>query len=189
MGGSNSGRWHGYTPRPLVEETPRLDLALPELKSALKSPLPATRSAVWSLDGTPVSGAHLHLGGELTPGRRLLTVQDALEPELVGEIELERVEQGFAERWYGTCPPCGRPVRTVYFVNNCWQCRTCSGLQYRSVREHDRRVDALIRALRVGNEQAIELALDASKGGYGRIARFRLFDKVTKRLMARAGIT
>ncbi|MHC4620263.1 MAG: hypothetical protein ACYTEQ_21150 [Planctomycetota bacterium] len=52
------------------------------------------------------------------------------------------------QRWWFSCPCCLRRVRVLYIPKGCyrWECRLCHRLTYRSVREHDKRVDALMKS-------------------------------------------
>jgi len=50
------------------------------------------------------------------------------------------------KRWWLACP-CGRRAAALYLPPDAthFRCRTCHDLTYRSVRQHDRRIDALRR--------------------------------------------
>ena len=56
-------------------------------------------------------------------------------------------------RWWFLCPlfdkgvPCSRRVRKLYRPRSAWYfgCRTCQHLTYRSIQEHDKRVDRLVK--------------------------------------------
>ena len=89
------------------------------------------------------------------------------------------------ERWWFICPlvrggqPCGRRVGKLYLPTRgkYFGCRHCYDLTYRSVQEHDKRVDALLRG------EADEF-LERSRSGDWRAAALMLkaWDKARKRL-------
>jgi hypothetical protein len=70
------------------------------------------------------------------------------------KVPLENTRPHFGgQRWWFLCPlvkngePCERRVRKLYRSPSTWYfgCRTCMDLTYRSVQEHDKRVDRLVR--------------------------------------------
>jgi hypothetical protein len=70
------------------------------------------------------------------------------------EILLRNTRPNFGGlRWWFLCPlfdkgvPCNRRVRKLYRPRSVWYfgCRTCQDLTYRSVQEHDKRVDRLVK--------------------------------------------
>lgn len=50
-------------------------------------------------------------------------------------------------RYWFLCPQCGKRVAKIYrkSVGRYFVCRTCNNLTYRSCKEHDKRVDAIIK--------------------------------------------
>jgi len=81
------------------------------------------------------------------------------------------------ERYWLVCPLCGnkagklfRPPEEKYFG-----CRSCYDLTYRSVREHDQRVDAIVKnpnLVRTDNPSNIMLSLKAFQKLEKRLYRF-----------------
>jgi hypothetical protein len=184
MGGVNSGRWAGYVRKPLVEETPALDLAHPAVKEALEEPPPTLLRVEWTSkrDDQPATTCRVLLA-ELTPGRRKLWVvrEDGRDPEAV---ELERAPMGFAPaRWFARCPGCRGRIRVVYVLPDRVACRACGHLAYRSTRLHDKRVDEILNVPRTGDAGVLDRhEIAAARGGYARVARARLYEKVMRKL-------
>ena len=61
---------------------------------------------------------------------------------------LQAVEVGFSRRWYARCPShCRRRARKLFLVRGSFAlaCVWCAGLQYETVQQHDKRVDACRR--------------------------------------------
>lgn len=74
---------------------------------------------------------------------------EAVTPDINGEYEtdVERAQIALAPRWFA-CPVCGRRVAKIYrpSEDSPFACRRCHDLTYRSVQNHDARLDRLIKA-------------------------------------------
>ncbi len=208
MGGVGSGRWKDYEPAPLVEEALCLDVLSPGLKALLNLPR-ASGSIEWNRGGALLARADVHLGTVEGDSTRPLALDfsggDPYEPKQV--LVLEAVQVGFSRRWYARCPDgCGRRVRKVYAPpgTHRFACRFCAGLQYRSVQQHDARLDlarrdptgfldARARAPRTLRSELVtgRLAMDACEypvthrrhgGGWGRKS-FTSWDRARQDLL------
>jgi hypothetical protein len=82
------------------------------------------------------------------------TLGDSVIEETVQALSIPSPLRGGKRRYYFLCPgwddcPCGRRVGKLYLPRgeNYFRCRVCHGLTYRSVKEHDSRVDRMVRQL------------------------------------------
>ncbi len=145
LGGPGSTRWRQHRPKPLVEETPCLDLLHPEWKAFMAAPT-ATGTIKWRRAG---SGSYLAevtfaLSAVEEDGTRLLALRfpgDPCPPDHL--VILEHTRVGFSRRWYARCPGrCGRRARKLFLVpaGDAFRCRSCAGLGYLTTRTSDARV-------------------------------------------------
>jgi hypothetical protein len=159
MGGPGSTRWGRHQRAPLVEDAISLDLRILGRGGCFDERASQghygwsrdengelRRQLVWQF--AKLDERHGALGFGVT-----LNVEGGTE-NVVQAIELEAVPLTFggqrarALRWYGRCPvegPDGRRVLKVYLPpgRKRFACRHCHGLTYRSVQEHDARLDRL----------------------------------------------
>jgi hypothetical protein len=161
MGGILSTRWEGHRKATTVEECCELDLGLLARQGTFR---PGYAGSVrWSRGREEISSIGL-LVLPATPGLLLmLNYRFGQSGENVEvPIRLENTTLHFGGvRWWGRCPLmvnnilCTRRVRKLYLPpgGRYFGCRTCYRLSYRSVQEHDKRVDALVR-----NPEAFEAA-------------------------------
>jgi hypothetical protein len=166
----------------LVEETAALDLRHPALAHAYTHPEATKGDIEWTQRGT---GWRTHysfaLGPEEPPGERQLVLRalpaEPSEPAQV--VELVRARQGCLRRWFAVCPTCGSRRLKLYLLGERFMCRECGGLSYRSVQQHDKRVDALLkdraRLMR-------ELANPSMSFSYGALARHRLARRAVEKI-------
>jgi hypothetical protein len=80
-------------------------------------------------------------------GSRLLVIEPTGEGRKQS-VQLERAQRGWYLGWLFRCPTdCGRRARKLYAVPlwMVFSCRTCAGLTYRSVQQHDSRLDLACR--------------------------------------------
>jgi len=96
--------------------------------------------------------------GATSSGRKALTFSytlgDAAIADTVHTVSNPSPLRGGKRRYYFLCPgwddfECGRRVGKLYLPRgeNYFRCRICHGLTYRSVKEHDSRVDRMVRQL------------------------------------------
>jgi hypothetical protein len=161
MGGIFSTRWDEHRKAITVEECRELDLGLLAREGAFQHRYPGT--VHWSRGQEVISSIAFLV---LPASKGLLLMLDyrfgqSAEPIKV-PVALETMALHFGGvRWWGRCPlvmngvPCTRRVRKLYLPpgGRYFGCRTCYRLSYRSVQEHDKRVDVLVR-----NPEAFELA-------------------------------
>lgn len=114
--------------RPLVEATPRLDVA--RVMRALRS----VDVGVRVLDATGVPFGAVQRSESTA---RVVVVSDA--PTLVSCVSIAAPFGG--RRWFAVCPGCSRRVLALYVVDGRVACRVCGGLAYAS-----QRLDARWRA-------------------------------------------
>jgi hypothetical protein len=181
MGGAGSGRWRDHTPKVLVEETAALDLHHPKLRCVPAHTGLARGDIEWTQRGSGWRAHYsFHLAAEETPGRRALVLRALpIDPSEPGQVvELVGAQQGCLRRWFAQCPSCTHRRLRLYLVQGKFLCRQCGGLTYRSVREHDKRVDALVRDR---ERLMLELQHEPTMDSHGSLARRRLATKaVTK---------
>jgi hypothetical protein len=160
MGGYGSGRWDGHTKKIPVEDCQSLDAGRWAREGIL-------REGVWQSGGWEGHYAWGEKAASIDyevnttdPARPLVrlayTVMLRGEKQEVDEpIRLQTTRPHFGGmRWWFTCPlviagrACRRRVRKLYRPpgGKYFGCRHCYDLTYRSVQEHDSRVDALLRA-------------------------------------------
>jgi hypothetical protein len=156
MGGFGSGRWGGHTPATTVEECRAVDLG--EVVRG-REPAPGTSGILrWFRGEDEVAS----VGYELVAASGGLSVRflytwtagsgDPLPVTLDVRLERSDLPRG-GWRWWGRCPlardsvACRPRVKKLYLAPGCpyLGCRACHRLAYTSSREHDRRVDALLR--------------------------------------------
>ena len=170
MGGSGSTRWTNHTPAPLVEESLRIDLLDGEIQSALREPGEAIATITFSLAGQPLSEWHVYVPPATGDGSRKLLVRPADDPHEPAQIfELRQVRVGFHERVYAVCPGCEKTTRILFALpdKGRFACKRCNRLQYQSVREHDARLDKIIKAIKTGDEEALNrYVAEFDRGGY-----------------------
>ena len=153
MGGRGSTRWGGYVPKPLVEDALCLDLADLRRAGALSRPT-AAGTIEWrgKNRGDFCHAAARFVVGPVFGGARRLDVVFSRAPDepqnLAKNLTLESYAPNFGGvRWFFRCPECERRVAKLYLAADPGRigCRRCLGLQYRSAREHDSRIDRLRR--------------------------------------------
>jgi hypothetical protein len=156
MGSFLSGRWGWHTKRETVEQSRTLDLGALARHGAFRHGY--TGSVRWSRGETETDSIGFTVYQE--DDGLVLTLRYAIKQN--GEnveipIPLETTKPGFGgARWWGRCP-CGRRVLKLYITNRSarFACRVCHDLTYKSVQEHDKRVDALRK-----NPEAVSAILD-----------------------------
>jgi hypothetical protein len=157
MGGFGSGRWGDHIPATTVEECRAVDLG--ELVRG-RDPAPGASGVLrWFRGDEEVASIGFELvaavsGGLAVRFRYTWTAGSAAPLPVTLDVELERavIPRG-GWRWWGRCPlacdgvACRRRVKKLYFAPGSpyLGCRPCHRLAYTSSREHDRRVDALLR--------------------------------------------
>ncbi len=160
MGGHGSTRWRNHTPAPLVEESLRIDLLSPELRSALSQPGEAVATTNFAVRGRLHSQWLLHFSPASDDGSRELALiaADHVSDKAVLHFRLKPVGVGFHERIHAVCPGCEKTTRMLFALPDKRQfgCKTCTGLQYRSVREHDKRLDRIAKRLRAGDLSVVD---------------------------------
>jgi hypothetical protein len=156
MGSWGSGRWDFHSKATTVEECRVLDLGEFARKGAF---VPCYAGSVrWSRGEEVVAS----VAYTVRPVGDELVLQLSYRWTLAGEagqdvelpIRLETTPLHFGgRRWWGICPlavngqACNRRVGKLYLPpgGRYFGCRVCYRLTYRSVQEHDKRVDALRR--------------------------------------------
>ena len=152
MGGIGSGRWRNHCKARLVTEAMALDLRNPKLRTLLASER-AQGTLYWSnpRTGSPMGWSDFLLAPVDPDGTRrnlvLHRTEDEFEPRELVPLRLRPA--GFAAHWFAGCHSCDRWVRTLYAISqhDRFRCRTCSKLIYRSVQQHDARLDFARRDL------------------------------------------
>ena len=146
MGNKESSRWRGYTPKPLVEDTRRVDFNTPSWRAILEGFAPASGQLVWTdSSGEPTGTVEFELGRIEENRERALTL--TLHGEDPVFVSLKETKVGLDLRWHAQCPlDCNRNVRTLFLTSDGEVgCRTCLGLLYRASRKSDSRVGACRR--------------------------------------------
>jgi hypothetical protein len=142
MGGKGSSRWKDHQRAPLVEDARQLDVAAfaPALQhDQITGTLQRTDGQMDDLTA-PLT---FSLGPISVSGTRVLVI-DSGDDRRKQTIRLERARLGWYSGWLFRCPTdCGRRVRKLYALPKwmVFSCRKCAGLTYRSVQQHDSRVD------------------------------------------------
>ena len=149
MGGIGSSRWRDHVRKTLVDECMALDLRHTKVKALLAGDR-AEGTLLWShpRSGDPTGWADFLLAPVNSNGTRSLVLDvtgDEFEPKQL--IVLSERPAGFSAHWFAGCRSCGAAVRTLFAVsqNDRFRCRICSDLTYRSVQQHDARVDWALR--------------------------------------------
>ena len=141
MGGSGSTRWRGYTPQPLVEDTPRLDFNSQLWRAVLKRST-ASGTLIWkNANGARTAAVAFELGPiEENFARTLVLFTEGLRGSV--SVTLEARQVGFDRRWHGQCPlDCGSSSRVLFLTpDDQLGCRLCQRLVYSSSRKSDARV-------------------------------------------------
>jgi hypothetical protein len=132
-----------------------------------------------------VAAFAFQLSGEEVQGTRTLVLRQLPpDPESVPlQVTVEQIPMGFAPpRWFMLCPTCERRCRKLHLADGELVCRICGGLTYRSVQQHDARVDHMIRST-----AALErsMAIAQERRGYRSIAHARLVQKTQEKLLER----
>ncbi len=146
MGNKESSRWRGYTPKPLVEDTRRLDFNTPSWRAILEGFAPASGQLVWAnSSGESTGTVEFELGRIEENRERVLTLTDQGSDPVI--VKLKETKVGLDTRWHSQCPlDCGRRSRTLFLTSDGEVgCRTCLGLLYRASRKSDSRVGACRR--------------------------------------------
>lgn len=116
-----------------------------------------TLALIYWLESVSHDDLVLHLYERVWPDGRKTSFGEA--------IRLAKTRPNFGgQRWWFICPltvnsvACGRRVQKLYLPpdGRYFGCRTCHDLTYRSAREHDSRVDALLK-----NPYALKAALES----------------------------
>jgi hypothetical protein len=142
MGGTGSTRWKDHQRGPRVEEAIRLDVVA--FEPALKHDQ-ITGTLQWTDDQMDYVKVPLtfSLGPISASGTRVLMIDPGHDGR-EQSIRLERAQRGWHSGWLFRCPTdCGRRARKLYALPRwlVFSCRTCAGLTYRSVQQHDSRLD------------------------------------------------
>jgi hypothetical protein len=161
MGGGGSGRWGGHTKKGLVEDCHSLDAGQWAREGIFREGVLQTGRWIWRNARTGKETASLgYLVNTKDPIRPTVhlvytvTLRSGEKEEVVEPIRLQNTPLPWGGvRWWFTCPlevdgkTCGRRVRKLYLPpgGRYFGCRHCYDLTYRSVQEHDRRVDALVK--------------------------------------------
>jgi hypothetical protein len=142
MGGIGSSRWKDHQRAPRIEEAIRLDVVA--FESAFRHGQ-ITGRLQWTDNqiGELVAESVFSMEPVSRDGSRLLVI------EATGEgrkqwVRLERAQLGWHSGWLFRCPAdCGRRARKLYALPRwmVFSCRQCAGLTYRSVQQHDSRLD------------------------------------------------
>src|SRR5262245_20132677 len=154
MGSWGSGRWRYHSKATTVEECRVLDLGQLAREGTF---LPGRAGAVGWLRGEKVVACVAYYVRSAGVGLILQLSYRCTCAGKAGEdvelpIRLETTSLHFGgHRWWGICPlmvsgqACNRRVAKLYFPpgGRYFGCRHCYRLTYRSVQEHDKRVDAL----------------------------------------------
>ena len=153
MGGNGSTRWSWYTKAAAVEDC----LALDAGRLAREGHL---RPGVWSpwlrlawtntFTGKETSSVGLDLDTRNEDDFRARVYYSRAGEEMSYHVRLETTRPNYGGlRWWFLCPlsGCGRRVLKLYLGPraNRFGCRKCHGLSYRSVQEHDSKVDYFMR--------------------------------------------
>lgn len=159
MGGTGSTRWGDYTRKTRAEECRVLDVSDFTRQHAFQGQyalgiveFPSRRHERFPL--------HVHFSVEpLSDGNHLLTLKyfvlwEGPWEEVVLTVLVQKTRPYFGGvRWWFTCPctvnclVCARRVRMLYLPpgERYFGCRYCHDLTYRSVQEHDKRMDYLLK--------------------------------------------
>jgi hypothetical protein len=140
MGGSGSTRWKDHQKAPLVEDARQLDVTAfaPALQHS------EIDGVIRWTDGPEVTDQLAFSLGPASEGGARQLVIDPGDDRRRQLIRLERARLGWYSGWLFRCPTdCGRRVRKLYALPKwmVFSCRKCAGLTYRSVQQHDSRVD------------------------------------------------
>ncbi len=151
MGGVGSSRWRSHSKRRLVTEAMALDLRNPKLRTLLANDR-AEGTLYWSdpITGNPRGWADFLLSPVTPDGTRNLVLhrtEDEFEPKQLVVLGLRPA--GFTRQWFAGCRSCDRWVGTLFATSqhDLFRCRICSKLTYRSVQQHDARLDFARRDL------------------------------------------
>lgn len=184
MGGPSSGRWGNYRRRIQVEECLPLDTSDLGQLGILASPSVVAGRLGWqtSPGGDLLGSATYRLGPPGADETRELRLRLSAELDPTCQVQLfklERVAIGCAPRWLLLCPECGeRRARRLFLPpkSKRFACKRCHALHYRSVQQHDVRLDRLIKAIRCGDETVVEkYRVVGRRGGYRGFSADRLF--------------
>lgn len=147
MGRTGSSRWRDHEKAPLVEQAICLDLVALRRGGLLDRP-GTGYSLSWTRGSSDTPAADGLLSLEIDPSgaRRLNVVIKKCEGgNLVSaRLDLEPFHPHLGGvRWFFRCQACDRRVLKLYVAPSGSQlaCRQCHGLTYRSVQEHDARLD------------------------------------------------
>jgi hypothetical protein len=127
---------HSYSSRFTVEECLRINvyLLVNEIKRKFKEKLPNASKA--------------EIGSCLARIIELEGFTASRDNKFVQTISFHKTPSnlGFGFRYWLLCPRCGRKVVNLYFppYGHKYLCRSCHNLTYKSQKEHDKRVDALL---------------------------------------------
>src|SRR5216683_7020214 len=149
-----------WSNRLLVEDCFCLDITILVRSGVLRAKLGTLYSTAWSnTSEQEILKARFFV--ELTAnGKTLLHISYGVPSSLplmhYGQsesVEIVQTKLTFGPRPWFLCPgtynkaPCRRRVRILYFLPNTYRlgCRKCLNLIHRSAREHDKRIDALLK--------------------------------------------
>ena len=171
MGGLGSTRWNGHKPKPLVEESLRIDLLAPELRPALRQPGETAAFTTFTQRDQFHSQWLLLVTPTGDDGSRELVVlpADDVSEEAAQHFALKRVRVGFDERIYAVCAGCEKTTRILFALPDKakFACKACVDLTYTSVRRHDKRVDRVAQRIRGGDMSVVdELITKGRTPGY-----------------------
>lgn len=179
------GRWP-YSKREIVENCWKLDVFSLNKKGVLKRR--------W-MEGILEFGKDDKIGFVFDRDKLLLTLSYEIKNRKTGETE-EREEvihltttptnlgKGGVRYWF-LCPHCGRRVATLYRpvrINKMlpFRCRTCYNLTYKKQKEHNKKVDLMIKKLQRG--ESIEKVLGRVTDFYSIIRTLKVVEGLRKNM-------
>ena len=167
-----------------MEDCLALDLTDFRELGILSSPSVVAGQLGWqtSPGGTLLGSATYRLGplGDDDTRELRLRLSEELDPACQAQLfKLELASIGCAPRWLLLCPECGeRRARRLFLPpkSKRFACKRCHALHYRSVQQHDVRLDKLVKAIRCGDETVVEkYRVVGRRGGYRGFSADRLF--------------
>jgi hypothetical protein len=147
MGGSGSTRWRDHTKAPLVEQAICIDLTSLRRAGILDEP-DRPHPILWTRGSakTPVAAGLASVEPDQDGPRRLDVAIEKFEGgrPVSARLTLSAFQPHLGgQRWFLHCPVCERRALKLYLSASGERiaCRRCLGLTYRSVQEHDARLD------------------------------------------------
>jgi len=147
MGGSGSTRWRDHQKAPLVEQAICIDLAA-MLRAGILDEPDTPHPILWTRGSsqTPVAVGLASVEPDRGGARRLDVAIEKFEGgrAVSARLTLSPFQPHLGgQRWFLHCPVCERRTLKLYLAASGERiaCRRCLGLTYRSVQEHDARLD------------------------------------------------